>query len=71
MTRFTSGGKPVSFQPRHASRPSSQHPGRREAIHGRIQGLPDRRRPRLSWSLVAVVFAVLTFGLSLLMGVAS
>lgn len=67
MSVFTTNGvQRVGFKPRYESAPYRMHPGRRESLYGRVQGIADQRRVPLS--VYAAAFAIATFAASFIMG---
>lgn len=53
-----------SFRPRYQSRPYQTNPGRREHIHGKVQGLPNHSK--LADALVVAGWTCCIIGLTML-----
>lgn len=63
MTRLHTG---TVQRPRWESRPYQPSPARREAIHGRIQGIADRRDPTARIFIIGALVIAGFFALQLL-----
>lgn len=66
---MASSARIIQSAPTHRAfmtRKQWQHPSRREHIHNKVQGLPDRRDPTAKWFIALAVVVAAFFALQLL-----